>query len=130
VSSYVYFAEDSRRRFIKIGWSCDPVGRLKSLTHKVRTGVRLIAVVPGSYRLEQQALERFAHKRTQNALFRGQKEWFIRCAEILRFARKQARVRMSTLPDSGALCIHGYRAIHCRAGCIHAEPADQRAVAD
>lgn len=74
--SMIYFIAADEVARVKIGWSIDPVSRLKELQTGCPVALRIVAAVPGTYSMEQQLHVDFAK-------FRSHGEWFAMVPEIL-----------------------------------------------
>jgi hypothetical protein len=78
-AGYVYFVQ-SAGTSVKIGWSSDPVRRLKALATANATPLRLLGTFPGSKRIERFLHRKCAHLRASQG--RLGREWFLACREL------------------------------------------------
>ncbi len=73
--SACYLIEDRNRRLVKIGWSADPVRRLRELIAESSHHMRLVATLPGGRFREAALHARFTRKRVRG-------EWFAPSIEL------------------------------------------------
>src|SRR5574341_1136092 len=74
----IYFIQQGEFGPIKIGYSADPVGRLRNLATSTHVELRMLATVDGDADDERALHEKFAHHRIR-------REWFKPAAEILAY---------------------------------------------
>lgn len=76
---YVYFIQADKGDEIKIGWSKDPMKRLRTLQTAATKELHLLATMEGGMNLEYEIHQRFANHRTVG-------EWFKPAPEVIELA--------------------------------------------
>lgn len=100
-NSVVYFAQFKATGFIKIGWTTDPLRRVKVLEKKWDATMRLLGTMPGAQREEkaiQFAFQNLRVPRCELPFIEGKDEVFRPGSELLRFISRPlpllARIRI------------------------------------
>lgn len=92
---YVYFIVNKTTKSIKIGFSTDPLARLKSLRTGSSHPLELIKFIPGSFKLESSLKKRFKHLSIDKTY-----EWFRAEKELTDFIAKQSsKFRNTSIPS-------------------------------
>lgn len=90
-ASSVYVIE-SENGMVKIGQSCNPVSRLKSINLHSPVRCRLIAIMDGKKADELALHSRFAE-------FRGHHEWFHKAGAVVEFVASVHGIGVGQIPD-------------------------------
>jgi hypothetical protein len=85
----IYFIQESKEQYIKIGFSEDPYLRIQHLitASPVKTEYHMLLVIPGGRRMETDLHRKFHD-------FHSQGEWFIPHASILEFVKSKTQEEM------------------------------------
>lgn len=90
--TYVYFLERQLSGMIKIGYSKNPVSRMRN--HRLTFGrMKVLGVVRGGRREEQKIHERFSHLQVlghKSTKRQHMQEFFIPASELLEFIKQEA----------------------------------------
>lgn len=81
---YVYFLQAEQGGLIKIGKADNPASRVATIRRMSPVPLRILAITPGGYELEQKLHRRFAESRAHG-------EWFCPTSELLSLIKECAK---------------------------------------